>query len=88
MHRRTPGEYSANSGPAWLVPGPELSNYLLPILDLAKLTTFWFSSKTNQPNFLTTVHRVKILKVNLVRIKFPIEHLTEKHFCVDLFLLH
>ena len=25
-HRRTPGEYSANSGPARLVPGPELSN--------------------------------------------------------------
>ena len=24
--RQTPGEYSANSGPAWLVPGPELSN--------------------------------------------------------------
>ena len=24
-HRQTPGEYSANSGPAWQVPGPELS---------------------------------------------------------------
>ena len=26
-HRQTPGEYSANSGPAGLVPGPELSNF-------------------------------------------------------------
>ena len=24
-HRQTPGEYSANSGPAWQVPGPEFS---------------------------------------------------------------
>ena len=25
-HARRPGEYNANSGPAGLVPGPELSN--------------------------------------------------------------
>ena len=25
--RRTPDENSANSGPAWLVPGPELTNF-------------------------------------------------------------
>ena len=32
--RRTPGEYSANSGPAGLMPGPELSNSQPPSLPL------------------------------------------------------
>ena len=30
--RQTPGEYSANSGPAGLVPGPELSNNIIRLL--------------------------------------------------------
>ena len=63
---RKPGEYSANSGPARLVPGPELSNEILLTQALHWLTCDLLTSAGKLPNSDIASAKTKFGLVSLI----------------------
>ena len=61
--RQTPGEYSANSGPARLVPGPELSN---ESKDMQKKLYCWVLISTIILRFISCLQLSSCQNKNLI----------------------